>query len=88
MDGIISAPICLAGFFLLPDLPENTRAFYLTENVRVMSADGRSELTIARIEPWQRNAWKASVVHLERSLRWQLSVGSSVSDRLILSLLS
>lgn len=33
MDGIISAPICLAGFFLLPDLPENTRAFYLTEDV-------------------------------------------------------
>jgi ACS family pantothenate transporter-like MFS transporter len=31
MDGVISAPICLAGFFLLPDLPENTRAFYLTK---------------------------------------------------------
>lgn len=33
MDGIISLPICLAGFFLLPDLPENTRAFYLKEEV-------------------------------------------------------
>ncbi|KAH8669485.1 putative pantothenate transporter liz1 [Tricladium varicosporioides] len=31
MDGIISAPICLAGFFLIPDLPENTRAFYLRQ---------------------------------------------------------
>jgi ACS family pantothenate transporter-like MFS transporter len=31
MDGVISAPICLAGFFLIPDLPENTRAFYLSE---------------------------------------------------------
>lgn len=31
MDGIISVPICLAGFFLIPDLPENTRAFYLTD---------------------------------------------------------
>jgi ACS family pantothenate transporter-like MFS transporter len=30
MDGVISAPICLAGFFLIPDLPENTRAFYLS----------------------------------------------------------
>lgn len=30
MDGLISLPICLAGFFLIPDLPENTRAFYLT----------------------------------------------------------
>lgn len=33
MDGIISLPICIAGFFLLPDLPENTRAFYLKAEV-------------------------------------------------------
>ncbi|CZR68652.1 related to transporter protein [Phialocephala subalpina] len=32
MDGVISTPICLAGFFLIPDLPENTRAFYLTND--------------------------------------------------------
>ncbi|KAI9046447.1 hypothetical protein LZ554_009196 [Drepanopeziza brunnea f. sp. 'monogermtubi'] len=32
MDGIISLPICLAGFFLIPDLPENTRAFYLNKD--------------------------------------------------------
>ncbi|KAG0645286.1 MFS transporter [Hyphodiscus hymeniophilus] len=32
MDGVISAPICLAGFFLIPDLPENSRAFYLNED--------------------------------------------------------
>lgn len=31
MDGVISTPICLAGFFLIPDLPENTRAFYLSK---------------------------------------------------------
>lgn len=30
MDGIISAPICLAGFFLIPDSPGDTRAVYLT----------------------------------------------------------
>jgi len=30
MDGLISLPICIAGYFLIPDLPENTRAFYLT----------------------------------------------------------
>lgn len=29
MDATISVPICMAGFFLIPDLPENTRAFYL-----------------------------------------------------------
>jgi ACS family pantothenate transporter-like MFS transporter len=32
MDGVISLPICLAGFILIPDLPENTRAFYLSED--------------------------------------------------------
>ncbi|CZS93967.1 related to transporter protein [Rhynchosporium agropyri] len=32
MDGLISLPVCLAGFFLIPDLPENTRAFYLTDH--------------------------------------------------------
>jgi ACS family pantothenate transporter-like MFS transporter len=31
MDGLISLPICLAGYFLIPDLPENSRAFYLNE---------------------------------------------------------
>ena len=30
MDGLISLPICIAGCFMIPDLPENTRAFYLT----------------------------------------------------------
>ncbi|KKY21995.1 putative pantothenate transporter liz1 [Phaeomoniella chlamydospora] len=37
MDGVISAPIAIAGFFLLPDLPENTRAFYLSETDRVLA---------------------------------------------------
>ncbi|KAK7187661.1 hypothetical protein DPSP01_004498 [Paraphaeosphaeria sporulosa] len=37
MDGIISAPICIAGFFLLPDLPENTRAFYLNDSDRTLA---------------------------------------------------
>lgn len=30
MDAVISFPICIAGVFLIPDLPENTRAFYLS----------------------------------------------------------
>ena len=30
MDGVISTPIALAGLFLIPDLPENSRAFYLS----------------------------------------------------------
>jgi ACS family pantothenate transporter-like MFS transporter len=31
MDALISLPICLVGFYMIPDLPENTVAFYLIE---------------------------------------------------------
>ncbi|KAI8283933.1 Pantothenate transporter liz1 [Colletotrichum sp. SAR11_240] len=34
MEGVISIPIALYGFFALPDLPHNTRAFYLKEEDR------------------------------------------------------
>lgn len=30
--GVVSLPICIAGYFMIPDLPENTRAFYLTDD--------------------------------------------------------
>lgn len=33
MDGIISLPIALAGYFFIPDVPETSRAFYLNEDV-------------------------------------------------------
>lgn len=32
-DGIISIPIAIWGFFAIPDLPSNTRAFYLNTDV-------------------------------------------------------
>ena len=35
VDGIISLPIALAGFLFIPDVPETTRAFYLTQDVSV-----------------------------------------------------
>ena len=34
VDGIISLPIALAGFFFIPDVPETSRAFYLNKDVR------------------------------------------------------
>ena len=37
MDGVISTPICIAGFFFIPDLPENSRAFYLNEEDKEMA---------------------------------------------------
>lgn len=36
VDGIISLPIAIAGYFLIPDMPENTRAWYLTREVRYL----------------------------------------------------
>ncbi len=35
MDGVISLPIALAIFFLIPDFPDNTRVFYISESVSV-----------------------------------------------------
>lgn len=34
VDGIISLPIALAGYLFIPDVPETSRAFYLSKNVR------------------------------------------------------
>jgi ACS family pantothenate transporter-like MFS transporter len=36
MDGVISLPICFAGFWLYPDFPETTKAFYLTAADRAL----------------------------------------------------
>ena len=44
MDGVISFPICIAGFFLIPDLPENTRAFYLTQDERELGRKRMKEI--------------------------------------------
>jgi hypothetical protein len=35
IDGAISLPIVVAGFFLFPDFPHNTHTWYINENVRV-----------------------------------------------------
>jgi len=37
MDGVISLPIATAGFFMIPDLPENSRAWYLTKDQIAMA---------------------------------------------------
>ncbi|KAK1676873.1 pantothenate transporter [Colletotrichum godetiae] len=39
MDGVISIPIAFYGFFALPDLPHNTRAFYLSKEDREYGVD-------------------------------------------------
>ncbi|TDZ30104.1 Pantothenate transporter liz1 [Colletotrichum spinosum] len=58
MDGVISIPIALYGFFALPDLPHNTRAFYLKNNdreygmdrIRKMGRKPPSQLTLKGIK--------------------------------------
>ncbi|KAF2156308.1 MFS general substrate transporter [Myriangium duriaei CBS 260.36] len=46
VDGIISLPVAIGGYFMLPDVPETTRAWYLTEEERQLAkrrmlAEGR-----------------------------------------------
>lgn len=44
VDGIISLPVCLAGFIFLPDVPEICNAFYLTKEVNTTgSEDDKSD---------------------------------------------
>ncbi|KAF2707101.1 MFS general substrate transporter [Pleomassaria siparia CBS 279.74] len=48
VDGVISLPIALAGYFVLPDVPEISKPFYLTEKERQyaierMKLEGRKE---------------------------------------------
>lgn len=39
IDGIITCPIALFGYFCFPDLPENTRASYLNDKERQLALD-------------------------------------------------
>ncbi|KAL2068640.1 hypothetical protein VTL71DRAFT_14977 [Oculimacula yallundae] len=68
MDGIISLPICLAGFFLIPDLPENTRAFYLTEDDAEMA---RKRMHVVGRAPRKDSGWSLSIVRRTFS-RWHV----------------
>ncbi|KIV82512.1 hypothetical protein PV11_04615 [Exophiala sideris] len=48
IDGVISLPVALSGYFLLPDVPETTRAWYFTPSEREfarkrMELEGRAQ---------------------------------------------
>jgi ACS family pantothenate transporter-like MFS transporter len=56
MDGVISLPIAIAGMFLIPDLPDNSRAFYLSKD--------QIELAVKRMDdvgraPRSKLGWSA-----------------------------
>lgn len=37
MDGVISLPIALAAFFVIPDFPHNSRVWYINDQVRLLT---------------------------------------------------
>lgn len=58
IDGVISLPVAIAGFWLIPDIPETSRIWYLTSAEiacaqRRMELEGRalrSKYTIAKVK--------------------------------------
>ncbi|EXJ77142.1 hypothetical protein A1O3_10300 [Capronia epimyces CBS 606.96] len=68
MDGIISIPIAIWGFFAIPDLPHTTRAFYWTKDDK--------EYGVKRIEKIGRGAPRRLTFKIIKSvyLNWRLWV--------------
>ena len=48
MDGIISLPVALSGFVLLPDVPEISNPWYLTKEVRFITHSRRIFANVER----------------------------------------
>lgn len=64
VDGIISLPVALAGFFVLPDVPEISNPWYLTEKVCI-SRRNRPTILLTiynRKCPWLKSVWSLKVV--------------------------
>ena len=80
MDGVISIPIALWGFFGLPDMPHNTRAFYWSAEVsqRGLSNKMGRRLIMSSIFATALNESKSSVRKLKISSH---SRRSNVSSR-------
>lgn len=58
MDGIISAPIAITGLFLIPDLPENSRAFYLRKDQIELAKKRMDDVGRAPRKKLGWSAWK------------------------------
>ncbi|KAK5135536.1 hypothetical protein LTR08_005171 [Meristemomyces frigidus] len=58
MDGVISAPIAIAGFWLIPDLPENSQAFYLDSDQIQLAQKRMADAGRAPRSRLGRSAWK------------------------------
>lgn len=71
MDGVISLPICVAGFFLIPDLPENTRALYLSKEDVALAKKRMSDIGRA---PRKKLGWSILKRVFKRWHVWALTV--------------
>ncbi|KAK5128014.1 hypothetical protein LTR85_005131 [Meristemomyces frigidus] len=58
MDGVISIPIAAAGFWLIPDSPENSRAFYLNKDQLQLAQKRMVDVGRAPRGRLGRSAWK------------------------------
>lgn len=71
VDGLISLPICLVGFFMIPDLPENTRAFYLDAGDTLIARKRMEEVGRA---PRRKLGWSILARVFKRWHVWVLTV--------------
>ena len=74
MCGVISLPIAFVGYFFIPDFPETTRAFYITEE----EADKQRKRLIAEGQkPLGHNPWnRAKFVGIMKQWQfWVLPLG-------------
>jgi ACS family pantothenate transporter-like MFS transporter len=71
MDGVISVPICILGFFLIPDLPENSRAFYLSKEHREL---GKTRMESIGRAPRKKLGWGIIKRVFTRWHVWALTV--------------
>lgn len=74
MCGIISLPIAFIGYFFIPDFPETTRAFYITE---AEAEKQRQRLIAEGQKPLGHNPWnRKKILHIAKQWQfWVLPVG-------------
>lgn len=58
MDGVISVPIALIGFWIYPDLPENTRAFFFNDRHKEIAKARMKRIGRAERKGLGRSVWK------------------------------
>lgn len=73
IDGIITCPIAIFGFFFFPDIPENTRARYLSQEER--------ELALNRLPPKREDGHNIQAWSLARRVLGRPILYVSASTR-------